>query len=223
MLKQFNIPEPNKPEINSEENIPKISHKQTYPIDANSSIVNILSSVLEPEKSELKIETFKGHKLKQAVKESALKSEIIPLVQEDYPTTRDIPNSQANSQDTSSLMIPVISLSLVLIIVTGLGFIRGFYSRYVNPNPGPSRSRSRTGTIESKRSSGSKRSEETVYSSSRKMRRKERELELERERILIYEEFRHKPSLSPLIAVIKLTPPLHRKSPIFLMTHLKMP
>ena len=40
---------------------------------------------------------------------------------------------------------------------------------------------------------------------------------------MIYDEFRHKPRLSPLIEVIEPTPPLNRRSPIFLMTRLEMP
>jgi hypothetical protein len=59
-----------------------------------------------------------------------------------------------------------------------------------------------------------------VYNSKR-MRRKARELELER--MMIYDEIRHKARLSQLIEVIEPTPPLYRRSPIFMMTSLEIP
>merc|ERR1719318_1113439 len=92
---------------------------------------------------------------------------------------------------------------------------------YVKRKEPEDRSRSTSRTLDSRRSSTSRSSEESMYSS-RRMRRKAREMEIEKERMMIYDEIRHKTRLSPLIEVIEPTPPLNRYSPIFLMTSIDM-
>ena len=126
-----------------------------------------------------------------------------------------------NTDDTGSLLIPLLSLSLVLIVILALASIRGLYSMYVKRKEAQDRSRSTSRTLDSRRSSTSRSSEESMYSS-RRMRRKAREMEIEKERMMIYDEIMHKTRLSPLIEVIEPTPPMQRNSPIFMMTSLDM-
>merc|ERR1712013_548271 len=126
-----------------------------------------------------------------------------------------------NTEYTSSLLIPILSLSLVLIVILVLSSVRGFYSRYVKTTQGQHRSRSTTRTLDSRRSSGSRSSEDSMYSN-RRMRRMTREKEMETEWMMIYDEIMKKTRLSPLVEVIEPTPPLQRNSPIFMMTSLDM-
>merc|ERR1712013_746477 len=126
-----------------------------------------------------------------------------------------------NTEYTSSLLIPILSLSLVLVVILVLGSVRGFYSRYVKTTPGQHRSRSTTRTLDSRRSSGSRSSEDSMHSN-RMMRRMTREKDMETERMMIYDEMMKKTRLSPLIEVIEPTPPLQRNSPVFMTTSLDM-
>ena len=126
-----------------------------------------------------------------------------------------------NTEHTTSLLIPILSLSIVVMVILVLGSVRGFYSRYVKTTQGQQRSRSTTRTLDSRRSSGSRSSEDSMYSN-RRMRRMAREMEIEKERMMIFDEIMQKPRLSPLIEVIEPTPPLQRNSPIFMMTSLDM-
>lgn len=120
-----------------------------------------------------------------------------------------------------SLVIPLISLSFVLLLVISLASIRGFYSRYMKNKPQHCRSRSSLRTESSRRSSTSRSSSDSLQSS-KKFRRKARELELERERMIICDEKRHFQRLPPLVEVVEPTPPLYRRSPLFMMTSTDM-
>jgi len=137
-----------------------------------------------------------------------------------YPTDHD-ETMKDNTEHTTSLLIPILSLSIVILVILVLGSVRGFYSRYVKTTQGQHRSRSTTRTLDSRRSSGSRSSEDSMYNN-RRMRRMAREMEIEKERMIIYDEIMQKTRLSPLIEVIEPTPPLQRNSPIFMMTSLDM-
>ena len=91
-----------------------------------------------------------------------------------------------NTEHTTSLLIPILSLSIVVMVILVLGSVRGFYSRYVKTTQGQQRSRSTTRTLDSRRSSGSRSSEDYMYSN-RRMRRMAREMEIEKERMIIYD------------------------------------
>merc|ERR1719320_897126 len=126
-----------------------------------------------------------------------------------------------NTEYTNSLLIPILSLCIVLMVILVLSSVRGFYSRYVKTTQGQHRSRSTTRTLDSRRSSGSRSSGDSMHSN-RRMRRRTREKEMETERMMIYDELMKKTRLSPLVEVIEPTPPLQRNSPIFMMTSLDM-
>jgi len=127
-----------------------------------------------------------------------------------------------NTENNTSLLIPILSLSVVVLLILILGSVTGFYGRYVKTKQAKQhRSRSTTRTMDSRRSSGSRSSDDSMYSNKR-MRRMVREMEIEKERMMIYDEIKHKTRLSPLIEVIEPTPPLQRNSPIFMMTSLDM-
>merc|ERR1719206_1256491 len=162
---------------------------------------------------------------KQVTVSAAIVNEVkddLTIQEATHPTP--IVNNVAVKNDTdhtSSLLIPILSLSLVVIVILVLGSVRGFYSRYVKTTQGQHRSRSTTRTLDSRRSSGSRSSEDSMYSN-RRMRRVTRMKEMETERMMIYDEIMKKTRLSPLVEVIEPTPPLQRNSPIFMMTSLDM-
>ena len=90
VFKHFNNPDPTKPEIKYQENIPNTSHNQTFP-----------SVPTAPEESDLEVETYEGERLEKDIQESAV-SELAPPTPEPHPRSSDTSDPKVNSQDTSS-------------------------------------------------------------------------------------------------------------------------
>jgi len=229
------ISKPEKYEEEIEINVANIFTTEKPIPTANKIVLHIAETVSEAQMNETKSNIIKAVKPETTIPTRHTPSTTTDTILKEYSENSkpeantaapyDPPSASdaavTEYSDTNSLLIPMISLSLVVLIILVLGSVRGFYSRYVKTRQAPARSRSSTRTIDSRRSSVSRSSDDSVYSH-RRMRRKARELEIEKERMMIYDEIRHKARLSPLIEVIEPTPPLDRRSPIFLMTSLDM-
>ena len=97
-------------------------------------------------------ETTVTDKEKQVAVSTAIVNEVkddltIPEATHPTPVAHDaavMDTSEHTTEYTTSLLIPILSLSLVVLIILVLGSVRGFYIRYVKTTQGQHRSRSTT-------------------------------------------------------------------------------
>ena len=98
--------------------------------------------------------------LKVSQKDKSDNPEEEELLKHNPPTLAPEPPNP-NEASSDILLLPILCFSAAVLLVIGVGSVRGLYSRWKNPKPPPRRPRSRTGTIDSRRSSGSRRSHDS--------------------------------------------------------------